>query len=308
MPGLLPATTGRARMSCNMDRMPIAIAYLVLAHRGPQQLRALCSLLGSQGASVWVHVDAKAPQPAFAQALAGLPRVQRLPQPLPIWWGGFNMVAATLRLCESALAAGADRLVLLSGMDFPIQPLSAVERALARPVDRIEMLRLPDPSLGPDGGLDRFRWMHRADAAARWGLPGRVPTLLHRRLLPWLHRRPPMGLQPLVGSQWWALQAGTVRRVLEALDQDPDLLRYFSGIGIPDESLFQTLVHQLAPDRPRTGAGRLITWDRHPKPYVYRLADWPELMASDALFARKFDFEQDPALAQRLLEWHRQHP
>lgn len=289
-----------------MVAMPISIAYLVLAHRLPTQLRALSQLLSSRGATVWVHVDAKADRSAFEQAVAGLPEVRLLGDSLPIWWGGFNMVDATLRLCRAALTAGADRLVLLSGMDMPIKPMEDIERMLAEPVDRIEMLELPDSTLGPDGGLGRFHWLHRVDDTSRWGLPGLTLTALHRSLMPWLKRRPPAGLLPLAGSQWWALQSCTVRRLLDALERDPRIERYFRGCGIPDESLFQTLVRHAGGGLPRTGHGRLIVWDREPKPYVFKLADWDELMASHALFARKFDLQAEPSLVERLLEWHQQ--
>jgi hypothetical protein len=286
--------------------MTASIAYLVLAHRAPEQLRSLAKVLASNGGRVFVHVDAKAALDDFAEALRGLQRVQMSPQPLPIWWGGFNMVAATLHLCRAALDAGAERLVLLSGADFPIKQMHHVESDLSKPLDRIEMLTLPNQNLGTDGGVGRFRLVHRVDACSRVRLPPFLLPALHRTLAPWLKRQPPMGLVPIVGSQWWALQAETVRAVIDFFDHHLAVERYFRGCGVPDESLFQTLIHHLCAAVPRTGHGRLIIWDRHPMPYVFRLQDWDELMASDALFARKFDFERDPELMRQLLTWHRQ--
>jgi hypothetical protein len=286
--------------------LPPRIAYLVLAHQAPQQLRLLCRLLASRGGMVLVHVDAKAERQAFEQALAGLPRVSLLRQTLPIHWGGYHLVEATLRLCREALLAGADRLVLLSGLDLPIQPMAEIEAALAEPVDHIEVLELPDASLGRDGGLDRFRRLHDVDRWARWGLPPFVLPALHRRLLPRWHRQPPPGLRMRAGSQWWALQARSVRAVLELLAAQPAIGHFFRGCGIADELLFQTLLCHLQPAAPRAAPRRLIVWDREPKPYVFRNSDWPELMASDALFARKFNLAQDRAVVERLAAWHGQ--
>ena len=43
----------------------------------------------------------------------------------------------------------------------------------------------------------------------------------------------------------------------------------------------------------------LIDWKRG-KPYVYRSADYEELMASDMLFARKFDWNIDKEIVLKL--------
>jgi Core-2/I-Branching enzyme len=283
----------------------VKFAYLVLAHKNPQQLALLCKTLSARGGIVFVHVDQKVELAPFQATLSALPGVHLLEQRWPIYWGGFNMVRATLHMCRMALAEGAERLVLLSGLDFPIKPMQEIEHVLGQDADHIDMLTLPCPGLGDGDGFHRIRYFYGMDLMAKLGFKPRALFVAHSRLLPFWHRSPPSGLNIRMGSQWWSLKAQTVRAVLQHVDAHPEVERFFKWTSIPDESFFQTLVNTLAPAKVISNNRRLIVWDRQPKPYVFRANDLDELIKSDALFARKFDEEVDTQILQLLLERQR---
>jgi Core-2/I-Branching enzyme len=281
---------------------PPQFAYLVLAHKNPSQLMLLAKVLAGQSARVYIHIDGKIDVEPFIASLGPLPRVTILSERYEIYWGGYNMIRATLAMCRHALADGADRLVLLSGLDFPIKPMREVESVLAAPIDFIDMIQLPAPGLGDGDGFYRIQYYYGMDLMARLGLKPRLLFTLHRRLLPWWRRRPPVGLDVRMGSQWWSLQSKTVRKVIESLDTNPEIEDFFKWTSIPDESLFHTLVHTYCSEHVVPQTHRLIVWDRAPKPYVFKAQDWAELMRSDALFARKFDACMDGNILARLVE------
>jgi hypothetical protein len=103
------------------------IAFLVLTHADPQQHRRLVASLAPH--PVFVHLGLKTPltrEWRLSGAVFVEPRV-------PVYWAGFSQIEATLSLIKAVLGTGADfdRLVLLSGSCYPIQPISRLERHFA---------------------------------------------------------------------------------------------------------------------------------------------------------------------------------
>lgn len=276
-------------------------AYLVLAHKNPAQLARLCEALTSNGGIVFVHIDQKINIADFAAALANQPGVHLAERRWPIYWGGFNMINATLQLSAQALTAQADRLVLLSGLDLPIKPMADIEAVLGQNTDHLETSRLPNMGLGDDGGFHRIWYVHAMDWMGRLGLKPRTLLILHKLLPAFARRQPPTDLDIRMGSQWWCLRASTVRQIQAFIAQRPDVMRFFRYMGIPDEAFYQTLVHKLVPNQITPAHHRLIVWDRHPKPYVFQAQDFDELKTSPALFARKFDDTVNTEIIDRVL-------
>ncbi|MCI5660123.1 MAG: glycosyl transferase, partial [Clostridium sp.] len=46
---------------------------------------------------------------------------------------------------------------------------------------------------------------------------------------------------------------------------------------------------------------RLIDWERG-NPYVFRMADYDEIMQSPAMFARKFSMQTDPEIVRAIMD------
>jgi hypothetical protein len=97
------------------------IAYLILAHRQPQHVGALINQLDDGNARVFLHIVAKSDIAAFRQAIRS-ERAVLLDQRLPIHWGGWNMVQATLDLLRRAHQEGESTYYqLLSDSCYPLK-------------------------------------------------------------------------------------------------------------------------------------------------------------------------------------------
>ena len=97
------------------------IAYLILAHHQPKHVGALIEQLDDGNARFFVHVDRKSDIAPFRQAIKSQ-RAELLVKRLPIYWGGWNMVLATLNLLRYAHRQGAsDYYQLLSDSCYPIK-------------------------------------------------------------------------------------------------------------------------------------------------------------------------------------------
>lgn len=275
------------------------VAYLVLAHRAPDDLLALLAKLKSHG-ETYLHVDRDAK--GFEGHWDQLARYATLPaRRHSVSWGGFSVVEATLELIETALAKGnADYLMLVSGACLPVGDLAELAERLAQEgCEYVDMMpeeeafahrrearlahyrfyskTLPRACLGAVNRLSRHLWT-RPDFAAEFGTPH-------------------------FGSMWWCLSRPCLDWAMRFRRMNPRFDRRFRFSETPDESYFQTLV-ALSPF-----AGRVrdsltyVDWEKggsHPK--ILSREDLPRIAASGQYFARKFDWDHDRDLVLSLLD------
>lgn len=276
------------------------IAYIVLAHRLAQQLARLVRRLADGESAFFIHLDRSADrrngydlQRAVVEALAGLSNVAFLRRHR-CYWGNFQIVEATLEGIGEIVRSGRqfDRVVLLSGQDYPIKPLSQIKAYFAhhREAEFIEAFLLTAPN----------RWTEHAGAynavarVKRWHLHYRSRTLT----LPW-ERRFLRGISPYGGSQWWALSMECIAHIWEYVQRERGFLAYFRHTFIPDELFFHTIVaNSTFADRICGHDLTFADWSQPAPPYPATLdaGYLPSLRASQKLFARKFDSGRDPEL------------
>lgn len=83
----------------------MTIAYLILCHTDPQHIKRLAKKITENTNDVaFVHVDGKSNFAPFQKELGNLPRVKLLENRVPVHWGGYSSVEATIRLFKSALS------------------------------------------------------------------------------------------------------------------------------------------------------------------------------------------------------------
>lgn len=101
------------------------IAYLILAHKNPEQVKRLVRLLDSD---VYIHIDRKSDMDKFH---ISDPKVKYINKRVNITWGGFSMIKATLKLINVARNNNNyDYYILLSGDDYPLRSLDELESFL----------------------------------------------------------------------------------------------------------------------------------------------------------------------------------
>jgi len=260
------------------------IAYLILAHKSPQQLARLVHALETPSARFFLHWDAKSGPPGDTlRGLASRPGVHLVGPSVRVYWGDFSHIRATLLLLREAVnhSERFDYFFLISGQDYPIRSNESIQTLLAAAEGRSFVYHW---KLGPTQ-IDRIRRWHFC-ISGRWL---RLPPL--RSQTRFIARRFPEAIEPFVGYQWWCLHRSAVDEILTAFERDWKVIKWYRWSLCPDEMVFQTILANSSlrdrmVNRPLTYAD-FETGPEHPR--VIRLEDVKKLAEVDAVFARKFD-------------------
>lgn len=288
--------------------MAVNLAFIIIAHERATDLYDLVDTLSTGGNVVCVHYDANASDAEFGR-LQDLCKARNdilFAKRERCGWGEFSLVQATLNGLTTLREAKIDfdYVCLLSGADLPIKPLSALRAFLAQQLStRTEFMEFVplDRSQWVKGGLERERFVYRHYFNER-----RHPKLFQycwkaQRALG-LKTVQPRGLRLVLGSQWWCLTWETCLKVLDHLEAQPEIVKYFRSTWIPDESFFQTVVGALVPEeRIRNHSLTFYQFSDYCKPYVFFDEHEDFLRRQNFFFGRKVAYSAS-GLRRRLLE------
>jgi len=300
---------------------PFRVAYLILSHRRPEQVEALADriLALSPGGHVVVHHDVTASNPPWSGAP---PRRVHMVETMPVLWGDWSIVEASLRLLRYASEElDADWCVFLSGEDRPVVDLARWERSmqLAGSDGLVPARALRTrPAFGRRPtfeDLNYVRYSYRWRQLPPVTGPVRRLVELARRVsrfsqplfkIEYADRRdrfflglPRRGRLPpdwtlYTGPQWVAVGRRSVETLLHA---DDTVVEWFRHTWIPDQSFVHTVLHNhgdlVLADTPLTYVVPYNT-KRQRGDMALRVDDLGAIRASGAAFARKFDPSVDP--------------
>lgn len=311
--------------------------YLIVSHTNPAQVIRLVKTirLNSPDSYVLIHHDYSSSvldRSVFQQ----MDNVHVLEEYIPVTWGQFSLVEMELYCINWVLARAIpfDWLVLLSGQDYPIKPLSEIEQlfktteydgfmeyfpATMPPVEPTEFgLRWKQ-----DTGLKRFFYRH-------YRLPsnlilnrvffklGRIFNKKQSLITVSADRNGSrLGIRctstPFskdfpcyAGSQWHTLSYRCVQYIHGFVQQHPEFVKHYRRTVIPDESFFQTILLNNRDLKIFNNNQRYITWDGS-GPALLKVKDFDYLINSDRQFARKFNTERDREILDLLDQYFLQY-
>jgi hypothetical protein len=266
------------------------IAFIILAHKQPAQLKRLLQRLSHPGIDCYVHVDAKCDLSAWKDAL-DLPQVFSVQQRVKVTWAGWSILQATLNGMQAVVDSKEDYayVTLLSGQDYILKPAGFIyDYLLARSNSGKQYLNvISDIALAPM--MSKMNNYHFVE----YNFPGKYKFgNLLTTLMP--KRKPPLGYKLYCGSAWWTLTPACIRYCLQFERQHPALRRFFKFTWGSDEFLIQTILMN-SDYREKVTMDNLhyIDWTaglEHPK--TFGPEDVDTLLLSGKLFARKFDMAQ----------------
>lgn len=99
----------------------VKIAYLMMAHKDPLQIRRLVLSLKDSG-DFFIHIDKKSDIAPFQEALKDIKNAVLVKDRICVNWAGWSMTRVYLELLDTAMKDKNhyDRFVFLTGQDYPI--------------------------------------------------------------------------------------------------------------------------------------------------------------------------------------------
>ncbi len=269
------------------------IAYIVLAHKNPEQVVRLVRQLADEGTSFFIHVDRRAGDEIYyklVDQLSSISNVHFLKR-YRCYWGDFNIVAATIEGIRQLVNSSIDfdYAFLLSGQDYLIKKTRQIKEFLQRYRDKefIESFAL----------ASKNRWSHHdgcyqaLNKVQYWHFRFRSKHFYFT-----VKRRFPKGFDPYGGSQWWCLSRECIQYINSFVMNNPAFVNYFKYVCIPDESFFHTIVSNSPFKNCIVNDDLKYTdWENpNPTPPAILYKNYFDTLAnSPKLFARKFDITRD---------------
>jgi hypothetical protein len=290
----------------------MAIAYCILAHKNPEQMRRLLRAVWHPGNLYLLHYDKRSPSVEH-EAVAHFPEEfpgVRILRCKAVCWGRFSQVAVQIGALELAVQSATSwtHFINLTGQDFPLKPQTDILCILSE-VAGISFVSHFDP-------FDGVHWRYAASRLTRIHIDSlflekllTLPAIGRRvrRALGWSNRIPtvplfrrgsPKGFRYFGGSNHLILSRDAATYVVH----DPKARRTIRRLrwsGHPDESVFQSsLLNSRFLEKTVNDDRRAVFWEKYgdASPQTLTVADLDRLRnarTEGKLFARKFDGLRD---------------
>lgn len=276
------------------------VSYIIACHEDAEHLRKLVDALTYSGNLFFIHVDQKQNIEPFKELIGNREDVIWIQNRVKAYWGGFSLVKVLMNSLQEALNYQNERIVYLSGLDYPIWSneqmlayyrkhpekqlicgynLTTSENSLAK--NKINHCGFWDIPIQNDKLLNKARnWINK--------LLEKVPHATHMSI-------ENQKMDIYYGSQWWSLTYDCAKYVYEVYCNQPVYRKYFKWISIPDEMFVQTI---LAHSSYQEHMAIKDTYDFqelaaiHYLEYIHCIKtmtenDYQDIVASDKMFLRK---------------------
>lgn len=294
------------------------IAFLISAHTDAPQLYRLVKALPDDS-DFFIHIDSKADIKPFTDVLGKDDRAHFIEHRVNVIWGSLNEVEYQMELIREALKAGKhyDRLVTLSGMDYPVWSKAQIVEFFN---DNAGKEFLSGIDLTTQDSAARLYREYRFYAQKQWknGSIGSKFRVTLRKIVGLIGIRKPLVF--VAGSKrynlykeaaWWAVSQELAEFVLKEWDEDAEMKEYFKTSFCPAETFTQTVAFNSAlwrdkciefkGDWPGLNALTPLTYIYyHPVIKIMTEEDYDDIMNSKKMFARKFITGKSDKLVEKL--------
>lgn len=285
-------------------------AYLIMAHHQFELLEMLLKLLDHEKHDFYIHIDRSAGEFDFDR-LKKIPKKSRIhfTKRLSIKWGGHSQIQCEQLLLEEAVKGNYTFYHLLSGADLPLKPADTIYRFFEENCgseflyfssDEFSATREIQERVSIYHFFKNFYGRKNRFFEICDHISARVQRILN------IDRMKKYGYSVRCGANWFSISHELAKFVCS---QKKQIKRCFYHSYCADEVFLHTIVYhkygnELPLYRKEVGSdyltcARLIDWNRG-EPYTFRSLDFDELMSSEAMFARKFDYRADPEICHRI--------
>lgn len=274
-------------------------AYIILAHKFPEQLYRLIKKLDDNESTFYVHIDKKKSIDDFKNLEDFGNKIEFIKREYSRW-AEIGIVKAVLNGFKAIKDSNKkiERIILLSGQDYPIKSNQFINEFLKNSDHTIFMEHWACPNYKVwknRGGLFRFDKYFFGEKPFRKFLARAINFI--GIIFPVFKRKLPYNLKPYGGWQWWIIDMNAMDYILNFLKEHPRYLKYHKYSFVSDEIFFQTILMNSKDEKLLASIKnddlRYIKWIYKSHPENLRKINLNDIIASNDLFARKFNVEVD---------------
>lgn len=277
-------------------------AFLIIAHNNFEVLKYQLKLLDAPNTAFFLHIDkrAKFNQEEFKECVKWAPL--KFIYSKKIKWGHYSQIDCEMRLLKEAADGQYDYYHLISGVDMPLHPIKEMDAFFVKHRGT-EFIHF-DTEKVDKSVIERISLYHVNPGRKQWqrkinGFFIKIQRCLKINRL----KNNPVMVQK--GSNWFSITNDLVQSLIRDEKKIKSTYRW-SCCG--DEIFLQSYVYN-SPFKENLYSKklnndykmclRLIDWKRG-NPYIFQLNDYEELIHSECMFARKFDYKEDSIIVKKL--------
>lgn len=281
-------------------------AYLIMAHDSMEQLKILLHLLDHEENDIYLHIDKKSDiQEAECSACVSRAHIHTYKR-YAVYHADITQTECQMFLLREAVKQKHDYYHLISGHDLPIRKHSEIVAFFEANKGK-QFIHFASEECQYDAFIYYHflhGWMKKHPKSILMGIAWRLEDFLLR-----LQKRLHVHRRFYYGANWFSITHELAEEYCRCYKK---MLRKVRWTISSDELILQTFYKTMA-----TGSYELYKQEESPgnyvtsarlidmstgKPYVWRLTDYEELIHSDRMFARKFNWDTDKEIILKIAE------
>ena len=291
-----------------MEGVKIKIAYIILAHKGYEQLNILINQIVDDNTDIYIHIDKKNDE--LYNLLKKKPlrnqHVNIINERVIVNWSGFSQVEAVLNLLNKVKENNKsyDYVSLISGSCFPIKDNEYIRNFLTQN-NGYEFIQYRDIT-HDKANLYRLKCYNffRENKNIRKLYMRIIDNIIRRIQKTFVIRKNFNGMKLYHGSQWFTITYGCAEYILDYVERNSWFIEDFKYTLVPDEHFFQMIImNSEYKHKVKNNNLRYIDWSKGGNsPKILTLEDMGLINNSTQLIARKFDIDIDRNILMNLVE------
>lgn len=279
---------------------------MIMCHNNFQLLQKLIVLLDNDQNDIYLHIDKKSRGFDYREInswvkYANITFLKRI----NVNWGGYSQIKAELKLLKEATKKEHVYYHLLSGVDLPLKTQAQIQQFFEKNAGK-EFVAIDEVNTKDNDFFDRIGRYHffqdyigRNKGYRSAFLEHLESISLNLQAIFHIKRNNKKYRHIYKGANWFSI---THKFAKYLVANEKNIHRDF-GFGLCADELFLQTIIMNSPFRNNIANDslRYIDWIRG-KPYIFKSEDYDILMLSNKLFARKFDYNKNSDIVDRIFD------